>query len=65
MHGEGPFPGLDSNGGYAEALKTSVRNLVKLPDSLAPKDVAPYSDAGLTAYRVVKKATRHLMPGEY
>jgi len=65
MHGEGPFPGLDSNGGYAEALKTSVRNLVKLPNSLAPKDVAPYSDAGLTAYRVVKKATRHLMPGEY
>ena len=65
MHSEGLFPGLDSNGGYAEALKTSVRNLVKLPNSLAPKDVAPYSDAGLTAYRVVKKATRHLMPGEY
>ena len=65
MHGEGLFPGLDSNGGYAEALKTSVRNLVKLPISLAPKDVAPYSDAGLTAYRVVKKATRHLLPGEY
>ena len=65
MHGDGTFPGLDSNGGYAEALKTSVRNLVKLPNALAPKDVAPYSDAGLTAYRVVKKATRHLVPGEY
>jgi NAD+-dependent secondary alcohol dehydrogenase Adh1 len=65
MHGEGTFPGLDSNGGYAEALKTSVRNLVKLPQTLAPKDVAPYADAGLTAYRVVKKATRLLLPGEY
>jgi len=31
---------------------------------LAPKDVAPFSDAGLTAYRVVKKATRHLLPGQ-
>ncbi|MFZ5792551.1 MAG: NAD(P)-dependent alcohol dehydrogenase [Pseudomonadota bacterium] len=65
MHGPGKFPGLDSDGGYAELLKTSVRNIVKLPTTLAPKDVAPYADAGLTAYRVVKKATRHLMPGEY
>jgi len=65
MHGPGKFPGLDSDGGYAELLKTSVRNVVKLPATLAPKDVAPYADAGLTAYRVVKKATRHLMPGEF
>nr|VFK39310.1 MAG: NAD+-dependent secondary alcohol dehydrogenase Adh1 [Candidatus Kentron sp. TC]VFK43903.1 MAG: NAD+-dependent secondary alcohol dehydrogenase Adh1 [Candidatus Kentron sp. TC]VFK55385.1 MAG: NAD+-dependent secondary alcohol dehydrogenase Adh1 [Candidatus Kentron sp. TC] len=64
MHGEGIFPGLDSQGGYAELLKTSVRNIVKLPKTLAPKDVAPYADAGLTAYRVAKKATRHLLPGE-
>ena len=28
MHGEGSaFPGVDCDGGYAEALKTSVRNL--------------------------------------
>ena len=64
MHGDGKFPGLDCNGGYAEYLATSSRNIVKLPETLAPKDVAPYSDAGLTAYRVVKKATRHLVPGE-
>ncbi len=64
MHGEGKFPGLDSNGGYAEYLATSERNIIKLPETLAPKDVAPYADAGLTAYRVVKKATRHLLPGE-
>lgn len=65
MHGDGAFPGLDSNGGYAEALVTSSRNIVALPKTLAPKDVAPYSDAGLTAYRAAKKATRHLLPGEY
>ena len=65
MHGEGTFPGLDSDGGYAEALVTSERNIIKLPDSLLPKEVAPYSDAGLTAYRAAKKATRHLLPGEY
>ena len=65
MHGDGSFPGLDCDGGYAEALTTSVRNIVKLPKSLQPKEVAPYSDAGLTAYRVAKKATRHLLPGEY
>ena len=64
MHGVGKFPGLDSNGGYAEYLGTSERNVVALPKTLAPKDVAPYADAGLTAYRAVKKASRHLLPGE-
>ena len=64
MHGDGTFPGLDCQGGYAELLKTSVRNIIKLPKTLTPKDVAPYADAGLTAYRVAKKATRHLLPGE-
>ncbi|MDA8603703.1 NAD(P)-dependent alcohol dehydrogenase [Alphaproteobacteria bacterium] len=62
---DGAFPGLNiKEGGYAEYLKTSVRNLIKLPSVLAPKDVAPFSDAGLTAYRVVKKASRHLLPGQ-
>jgi NAD+-dependent secondary alcohol dehydrogenase Adh1 len=65
MHGDGTFPGVDCNGGYAEALTTSQRNIVKLPQSLHPKEVAPYSDAGLTAYRAAKKASRHLLPGEY
>ena len=66
MHAEaGSFPGLSiKEGGYSELLKTSVRNLIKLPTTLTPKDVAPFSDAGLTAYRVVKKATRHLLPGQ-
>ena len=66
MHAEaGAFPGLNiKEGGYAELLKTSVRNLIKLPTVLTPKDVAPFSDAGLTAYIVVKKASRHLLPGQ-
>lgn len=64
MHGEGKFPGLDSNGGYAEYLETSSRNLVALPKTLAPKDVAPYADAGLTAYRAAKKAAQVLLPDQ-
>lgn len=64
MHGPGSFPGLDCNGGYAEFICTSERNIVPLPRSLTPKEVAPYADAGLTAYRAVKKATRHLLPGQ-
>ena len=63
MHAGGAFPGIDSNGGYAELLKTSERAVVKLPQTLAPKDVAPYADAGLTAYHVAKKAARPSVAG--
>ena len=64
MHGDGKFPGLDSDGGYAEALQTASRNLIRLPKTLAPKDVAPYADAGLTAYRACKKAAQVLLPDQ-
>jgi len=57
--------GINADGGYAEYLLSGERALIKLPKSLAPKDVAPYTDAGLTAYRAAKKASRHLLPGEY
>nr|WP_294556405.1 NAD(P)-dependent alcohol dehydrogenase [uncultured Rhodopila sp.] len=59
------FPGINANGGYAQYLATGERSLIRLPGSLAPKQVAPYTDAGLTAYRAAKKASRHLLPGEY
>ena len=59
------FPGINANGGYAEYLLSGERSLIKLPQSLAPKDVAPYTDAGLTAYRAAKKASRHLLPGQF
>jgi NAD+-dependent secondary alcohol dehydrogenase Adh1 len=62
---ESSFPGINANGGYAQYLLSGERALIKLPKSLAPKDVAPYTDAGLTAYRAAKKASRHLLPGEY
>lgn len=66
MHADGAsFPGINADGGYAEYLRTGQRSLIKLPKTLAPKDVAPYTDAGLTAYRAAKKASRHLLPGQY
>ena len=65
MHAtDSKFPGINANGGYAQYLLTGERSLIKLPKSLAPKDVAPYTDAGLTAYRAAKKASRHLLPGQ-
>lgn len=66
MHAtESKFPGINANGGYAQYLLTGERSLIKLPKSLSPKDVAPYTDAGLTAYRATKKASRHLLPGQF
>jgi len=59
----GPFPGLDSEGGFAEYLLTSERALVKLDPSLEPKDVAALADAGITAYRAARKAAANLPPG--
>jgi len=64
MHVEGSeFPGINTNGGYAEVLRTGWSSLVKLPQTLAPKDVAPQADAGLTAYHAAKKAAAELLPG--
>jgi NAD+-dependent secondary alcohol dehydrogenase Adh1 len=62
---ESVFPGINADGGYAEYLRTGERALIKLPKTLAPKDVAPYADAGLTAYRAAKKAASQLAPGDY
>lgn len=56
------FPGIDTNGGYAEYLRTSARSVVRLDDSLEPADVAALADAGLTAYHAAAKAARRLTP---
>lgn len=61
---EQEFPGLTRDGGYADYLRTHERALVSLPQTLAPKDVAPHADAGLTAYHAAKKAARNLIPGQ-
>ncbi len=58
------FPGIDTDGGYAEYLKTSARSVVKLDDSLEPSDVAALADAGLTAYHAAAKAARRLRAGD-
>jgi NAD+-dependent secondary alcohol dehydrogenase Adh1 len=64
MHcANGRFPGIDSDGGMAEFLKTSARACVKLDPTLQPADVAALADAGLTAYHAVKKAAPLLYPG--
>ena len=64
MHCEhAEFPGLNVDGGFAQYLKTVERSTLKLEEGLAPKDVAAYADAGLTAYRAVKKAIPLLPPG--
>ncbi len=64
MHCENSaFPGIDTNGGFAELLKTNARSVLKLPDGVEPQDVAAHADAGLTAYHAAKKAVPMLHPG--
>jgi NAD+-dependent secondary alcohol dehydrogenase Adh1 len=58
------FPGISTDGGYAEYLKTSARSVVKIDDALEPADVAALADAGLTAYHAVAKAARKLRAGD-
>jgi NAD+-dependent secondary alcohol dehydrogenase Adh1 len=58
------FPGIDTDGGYADLLKTNARTVVKLDESLEPADVAALADAGLTAYHAVRKAARKVRPGQ-
>ncbi len=57
------FPGISTDGGFAELLKTTARSVCKLDPSLHPKDIAALADAGLTAYHAVKKAASILYPG--
>jgi NAD+-dependent secondary alcohol dehydrogenase Adh1 len=57
------FPGIDTDGGMAELIKTSARSVVKLAAGVEPAAVAALADAGLTAYHAVKKAAPMLYPG--
>jgi len=60
----GIFPGLVANGGFAEYLLTNERSLIKLNEHITPVEVAPLADAGITAYRVAKRAVKRLTPGQ-
>ena len=61
----GTFPGLNRDGGFASYLLTNERALIKLQPHVQPVDVAPLADAGITAYRVAKRAAQSLEPGSY
>src|SRR2546430_10514116 len=66
MHctGRAFFPGFDAtDGGYAEFLKTSVRSVIKLSPGTDPASLAPFADAGITAYHAVKKLLPTIIPG--
>src|SRR5439155_1566703 len=66
MHCEnGSFPGIARDGGFAQYLHVKERNLVRLPDTVTPKQVAPHADAGLTAYHAADKAVKILRPGDF
>jgi NAD+-dependent secondary alcohol dehydrogenase Adh1 len=57
------FTGLTIDGGFAEYVVVSERSIVPLPAGLDPVDVAPYSDAGITAYHAVKRLAHLIVPG--
>lgn len=57
------FPGIAAPGGFAEYVRSNARAVVRIPEGLTPVDVAPLADAGLTAYRAVKKALPLTVPG--
>lgn len=58
------FPGLDGHpGGYAEYMKTTIRAVVPLAPGTDPIPLAPYADAGITAYHAVKKIAPETYPG--
>ena len=47
MHCEnGSFPGIARDGGFAQYLQVKERNLVRLPDTVTPKQVAPHARQG-------------------
>lgn len=58
------FPGIDTDGGYADYLKTTARSVVRIDDSLEPSDVAALADAGLTAYHAAAKVAAMTRPGD-
>jgi D-arabinose 1-dehydrogenase-like Zn-dependent alcohol dehydrogenase len=58
------FPGFDgTDGGYAEFLRTNVRSVIRLAPGTDPASLAPFADAGITAYHAVKKLLPRIAPG--
>ncbi len=57
------FTGLSLNGGFAEYVLVTERNLIRLPPGLEPSEVAPHADAGITAYHAVRRIAHRTPPG--
>jgi NAD+-dependent secondary alcohol dehydrogenase Adh1 len=57
------FTGLTVDGGFAEYVLVSERSLLRLPAGVEPAAVAPHSDAGVTAYHAVRRASHLIGPG--
>jgi NAD+-dependent secondary alcohol dehydrogenase Adh1 len=57
------FTGLTVDGGFADFVLVSERSVVKLPAGTDPTELAPYADAGITAYHAVKKLAHLACPG--
>jgi D-arabinose 1-dehydrogenase-like Zn-dependent alcohol dehydrogenase len=57
------FPGVDgTDGGYAEYVRSSVRAVVPLAPGTDPGPLAPYADAGITAYHAIRRILPRLGP---
>src|SRR5262249_56431620 len=57
------FFGLSKDGGFADYVLVDERSLIPLPAGVEPAEVAPHSDAGVTAYHAVKRLLSNLTPG--
>jgi NAD+-dependent secondary alcohol dehydrogenase Adh1 len=57
------FTGLTRDGGFADYVLVDERSLLPLPDGVAPAEVAPHADAGVTAYHAVARLVPRLLPG--
>ncbi len=57
------FTGLSLDGGFTEYLVVGEREIVPLPPWMDPVEVAPHSDAGITAYHAIKKVAHLMAPG--
>jgi NAD+-dependent secondary alcohol dehydrogenase Adh1 len=57
------FTGLSVDGGFAEYVVVPERSLIALPPGVAPADVAPHADAGITAYHAVRRLVPLALPG--
>lgn len=57
------FTGLTVDGGFAEYVVVSERSVVKLPLGTNPVEVAPYADAGVTAYHAIRRVAHLAVPG--